>query len=1354
MADSDPKSSLASGAVTKIGSYRLLEPLGSGGMSSVFRAEHIDSGHVVALKILPRSLAKNPAMLQRFLREAKSAESLFDPHIVEIFDRGTEDGRYYLALEYVDGGDLHDLIRKQGPMSLHEAVDAIRSASLGLRHAAEKGLIHRDIKPANMLRTSDGRVKLTDLGLALQVADEDERVTRDGTTVGTVDYMAPEQARDSRATSIRSDMYSLGCAFYYLLAAQPPFPGGSLPEKLRRHASEPPPDVRALRPDAPEELADLVKRMMAKKPEHRFVDYDHLIDALNELPVESPDGPPTALFDDEDEPALTALIDEDDDLGQDAVLSALIDEDDKPPALTALIDEDDDLGQGAVLSALIDEDEGDAGAPLTALVDQDDEEGYTLGQPGRSGGEPGSTASSPTVPEAPGPGQRRQRPRPEPALEECDFSNLAALASHEAAEPAARPRRRRPEPTIPAPEPVPPGPDPQEPQFDDVDEDEAEAGPVARPLRRYRSGPTPTVVALRVALGILLVLFAGIVLSHLLTALTSTRPPGEVEEIGQPARSDQPAPKVTIRGHAAGPRWVEPPEPKDETRPAPAFSKAEIQAVGLSASEPAKAPETLSPVVVVRRAPSTVDRKHAESLRRALDALSGTVEIDDDGPFYENDLQIHGKHRIVRAGKGRRPVVVVRPRLPSARNRPALVVLDGSTLTVEGIDFVIRADDLPANQSAVFLLKGSDLTLRDCSITVDGQSEAPLAVVQVGQPGDPGPYKPSKVTFERTLVRGPGLTAARIAEGPADVRISRSAVLSGQAPALSAAGGGGHKRSIGLLGSVLSSSDSIIELAGSAAGPKATPLAVHALGTTFARIEGSKPSGLVVVREPASDGPGGPGVVWLGDRNRFFGWTDEKAGRRTETRFVSLGDLDAIRSLWPKSDSKSDRESAPWSPESQSGWVSPSELASRYPSLSGLLAHVASPFPNLRAWTLSAFKPMPVELDAPEPADSEGQRTQVLTLDASGKAGSGDLGAFLEKELRPDVDRVRVLVKGRGWHPCSPVRLPEGVSLDVEVSSSPGDPLVWRPRKDVSADALIDVRNADLNLSGAVFERDARAGLKAVVRVDQGRLTLSNCLLSAPGQVESGGGNLVSFRTDGTRPLVSGASQGHDWPVCSLKNCVLITGGNALSLEIGRGLASLTNCALASGSDAITLIPEPVARDRFSAELRMDRCTVASEVNFVRFGPWSGSASGPDRPWLVSSHACAFLDAYDRGRTPSSAALLRTDPLALDCGSMLWQSDHDAYDITHFVVRGSASPPPVSFPDVRRLWQNFWGPEHVREPIGEGYTPRFVADRLKPGKVKPSDLVLGPSSPRSGVPPTGADLSWMGLSASKGGSKK
>jgi len=157
----------------KIGSYRLIERLGSGGMSSVLRGVHMETGLEVAVKVLPRYLAKNPVLLQRFLREARSAETLEHPSIVAIYDRGFDEGRYYLVLEYVSGGDLHDRVRSSGPLEVNTGVAIIRSAAEGLRFAAQRGLIHRDVKPANLLLTPEGKVKITDLGLALQMADDD-----------------------------------------------------------------------------------------------------------------------------------------------------------------------------------------------------------------------------------------------------------------------------------------------------------------------------------------------------------------------------------------------------------------------------------------------------------------------------------------------------------------------------------------------------------------------------------------------------------------------------------------------------------------------------------------------------------------------------------------------------------------------------------------------------------------------------------------------------------------------------------------------------------------------------------------------------------------------------------------------------------------------------------------------------------------------------------------------------------------------------------------------------------------------------------------------------------------------------
>ena len=224
-------------------------------MSSVYRAVHIETGHEVAVKVLPRSLAKNATMLQRFLREAKSAEALEHPNIVSIYDRGVDQGRNYLVLEFVKGGDLHDRVRNEGPLTIGEAIAVIRSVAEGLKYASEHGSDpsrHQARQPPALARRARSRSSIS--GLALKAEAEDERVTRDGTTVGTVDYMAPEQARDSRATSERSDIYSLGCTFYFCSPAGP-VPGGDIADKLTPALHQAGPrSVRGSRPTIPRAL--------------------------------------------------------------------------------------------------------------------------------------------------------------------------------------------------------------------------------------------------------------------------------------------------------------------------------------------------------------------------------------------------------------------------------------------------------------------------------------------------------------------------------------------------------------------------------------------------------------------------------------------------------------------------------------------------------------------------------------------------------------------------------------------------------------------------------------------------------------------------------------------------------------------------------------------------------------------------------------------------------------------------------------------------------------------------------------------------------------------------------------------
>jgi serine/threonine protein kinase/WD40 repeat protein len=268
-----------------LGSYVLLEQVGSGGMGEVFKARNRKLGRVAALKVIRRERLADDAAVRRFHREIRAAAQLTHPNIVLAYDADQVGGTHFFVMEFVEGQDLGRLIKQRGPLPVATACDCVRQAALGLQHAHERGLVHRDIKPHNLLLTRHGVVKVLDLGLArLNATAEGEAsttVTHEGMVMGTPDYMAPEQAEESHAVDIRADLYSLGCTLYYLLSGQVPFPGGSLLQKLRRHQSEEPMPIEYLRPDVPAAVAAVVRTLMAKRPEDRYQTPAELAAALN-----------------------------------------------------------------------------------------------------------------------------------------------------------------------------------------------------------------------------------------------------------------------------------------------------------------------------------------------------------------------------------------------------------------------------------------------------------------------------------------------------------------------------------------------------------------------------------------------------------------------------------------------------------------------------------------------------------------------------------------------------------------------------------------------------------------------------------------------------------------------------------------------------------------------------------------------------------------------------------------------------------------------------------------------------------------------------------------------------------------
>jgi beta-lactam-binding protein with PASTA domain/predicted Ser/Thr protein kinase len=248
------------------GRYRIVRKLGSGGMADVYLAEDEELGRRVAIKILNDRHANDESFVERFRREAKNAASLSHPNIVSIYDRGEAEGTYYIAMEYLDGRSLKELVVARGPLPIGDAIEFTRQVLGALRFAHRKGVVHRDIKPHNVMADADGRLKVTDFGIARAGVSQ---MTEAGSIIGTAQYLSPEQARGA-AVDQRSDLYSIGIVLYEMLTGTVPFTGESPVEIAMKHLSDTPRPPSLQRPEIPPDLDMVVLRALAKNPDDRF----------------------------------------------------------------------------------------------------------------------------------------------------------------------------------------------------------------------------------------------------------------------------------------------------------------------------------------------------------------------------------------------------------------------------------------------------------------------------------------------------------------------------------------------------------------------------------------------------------------------------------------------------------------------------------------------------------------------------------------------------------------------------------------------------------------------------------------------------------------------------------------------------------------------------------------------------------------------------------------------------------------------------------------------------------------------------------------------------------------------------
>jgi hypothetical protein len=787
------------------------------------------------------------------------------------------------------------------------------------------------------------------------------------------------------------------------------------------------------------------------------------------------------------------------------------------------------------------------------------------------------------------------------------------------------------------------------------------------------------------------------------------------------------------------------------------------------------------PFVVVRRTFTGSDSLKLPALDLALDRQrGGTIELADEGPLYVDDLRVAGENRLIRARPGFRPIVRVEgSSVEAVRTQRAVFVLDGKNLTLDGIDLVLDVKDLSPEQTALFSCSAANLTLRNCSITIlNSRRAASFAVVRAG----PGHSSPTRIRLERTLVRGLFSSAFELAGGT-ELAMKQSVLLGSSRPLIRLTeGGSAQEHRLFFLESILVGPGPIIQRESRDDGPEPKPLLIRASGTVFGRFHGIGVAS--VLSSSLANARAARQIDWGGDNNLFAGWKGFFACGNDPT--VTIADLAEIRSTWNNTDQKSQEFLAPWHQPYDLAATSPAELKPFVPGHEAILTQVAQPRSGLFQKAVGEYAtpaiPQPIgwSSSVPVPSGNRAGGRVVRTPDSERKEPgraparsvstfavtppsavvelefstesqpwAGDLGAFLRDKLTPGIRNVRVTVVGSGPHRFTPVRLPQGLWLELRVEPvSTAEPPSWSPQPNATGPALLELRGGALVLSNLVLRHDETSSLEHLIHVEDGHLVLSRCQFVASGSSVDFPGDLIAFTAASTRerpndPDRALFSSPVDRPVCRMHESVLITGGTALKAELGRGLLALTQCAVAAGANAIELLPSRVSRQRFEADLVLDRCTMASERSVIRLGPWPGLAPGPDRPWLITSQSCAFVAAYDR--KSKETVLLRADADALARGTISWQARDDAVDVDFFIAATDAPLPTNPRRDLQLQWMRFWGEPHMAGhmtgPRGGSAPSVRLWERLRPGRVEPFDLILNPDR---GILNVGADLGWIG----------
>ena len=1350
-----------------LGKYQIERKLGQGGMGTVYLATNTDLKKLVALKVLPRDKAKNPILVRRFKAEAQAAGQLEHPNIVAVYDSGEADGYLYIAMEYVEGIDLFEQVKRRGVIPVKRSIEIIKQVAQALQHAYEHNIVHRDIKPSNLLLKQDGTVKVTDLGLARSIDDTLEtNITRAGTTVGTVDYMAPEQARSSKSADVRSDIYSLGCTWYQMLTGEAPFSDGSVTNKLQAHAIKPLPDPREMNENIPEGLFAVLQRMTAKKPSERYQTPAELLDDLANAKLTK------AAFSNE---IFSDLSDYDMDAVQrydeqiDAEDEEIIPAEDPPRrkklSRTEQVDDDApaETTRRKPRSRVEKEDE----------IDEPDEDG-SFPKPIPKSTEARTIDDSQQL-------KSRSRPPLKPANDEDD-ENVRSVSKRpdsgtndeEVDDPVSSRRKSRSSPTN---EPSSPGtkngksssrPDPNEKRG-------AKHAPKALPPKRAPTSsddqnrsqfPLESLKYLGIVAGIMSVIGG---LGWLVFQWSN-----QVDTAKNPFVHQRDLPvETTVVTPIVQPKPIEPTESETQvsttaepTKPVspgrPATNEYDIARQSLPAWA---SPEALEPtdLPIVSVGTGTTSGTHFSSLDEALrasDATGGVIRLLGNGPFLLTKVDLtNGKRIVITAATPLdQPLIIFSQPVPGAATG---LTMNGGQLDLRGLHFAFNrsASNNPSPTVMISVVDGQ-LSIRKCSFTAMGNASVgatALAVLST-QDSQNTPVILPEVLLDHVTVRGDGFTAMKIDRTMADVIIQDSLFVTGTAPVIDLSGTlnsaisdtteGKPRRTIRVIRSTLSGRKQLLEVAALNTIKPPTTSILFRDSICTAEGAGNNAVLLSAVRWPSITSPSNGWLTnlnWTSVSSLFIGF--ERLIDLDKSSFKVAG-LEAWQRVWGKKFEPAQIQSFYWQESvfSDLSTVMPydfdnaklpfHDLKTASGNLPGCATNQLKVPSFISESRLQAFGQRP---KLPVSSIKSTQNPQLRKINLLKE----DLGLILNKN---DWQSGTVFeVTGTGLQTMLPARI-VGKSLRIVFRQGEGAPLRIQPKVSdskgkIDGSALFSIEKGTLELQSAVIEssQTAKTGAPAwLIFARNSNLVLNDCQLSGPMQQE-----LPQFQglIVWSTTILDEALSRQDAPILSVQDSVLMSTGVGIRFQSAMGNLFLRNCIVAVRGYGIDLQPVTTGTALLPV-IDLQQVTLSASKAAFRV-----EAVTPDiaitSPMRLFVENCAVVSPleFKPGEAAESAIVECAGPVVTNKQLQWWGTSNGFAKELKVFLRESGTEPVVSTAG----WHAVWGETNdLRLLTGPKGVQLKVALPNRWTSLKPLSFLLDPTSAGAtwaeGGRPIGADL--------------